>query len=404
MPSSIAWLDNSAEERRRAREIVALFSQPDSRDELGIGQIRDVLSDLLFPGTSVIQTRARYFLFVPWLFEEGARHRRSSELLRWVDRQERLLIEALRSVSALDGLIGRQAGTTLKILPSAIYWSGLERWGILRFPWTPDQVAVHRGDPHEFDGADERVDRASGPWHPTLPSPPSGFPGVVVGGFSLTSTEAGWLRERILSRVPGSMLAHLVRQATPLLADSVAPWDEPATRSAPGDLPTILEDARLFSLAMHGAALLYNLLVAERYEHAGFTAVNEPVHAFREELNEWRSELTAEAGAIAAWDRKDFWHRIQRTNPRITPATWEFVDSWITGALGTERIADDTELRRQVRQRELRKKRQARLANEHLLPSWSGSSGTAHLTFRWTQIHRIVTDILEGLEAPSAGT
>jgi hypothetical protein len=46
------------------REMVALFSQHESRDELEIGQIRDFFSDLLFPGTSVIQTRARYYLLV----------------------------------------------------------------------------------------------------------------------------------------------------------------------------------------------------------------------------------------------------------------------------------------------------------------------------------------------------
>ena len=52
MPSAVlAWLDCSEADQRRAREIVAMFSQPESRDELGLGQIRDALSDTLFPGT-----------------------------------------------------------------------------------------------------------------------------------------------------------------------------------------------------------------------------------------------------------------------------------------------------------------------------------------------------------------
>lgn len=61
MASTIAWLDTSADEQRRVREMIALFAQQESRDELGIGQIRDTISELLFPGTSVLQTRARYF-------------------------------------------------------------------------------------------------------------------------------------------------------------------------------------------------------------------------------------------------------------------------------------------------------------------------------------------------------
>ena len=58
-PAGIAWLDYSQADQRRAREIVAMFSQAESRDELGLGQIRDALSDTLFPGTSVLLTRAR---------------------------------------------------------------------------------------------------------------------------------------------------------------------------------------------------------------------------------------------------------------------------------------------------------------------------------------------------------
>ena len=39
MPSAVlAWLDCSEADQRRAREIVAMFSQPESRDELGLGR------------------------------------------------------------------------------------------------------------------------------------------------------------------------------------------------------------------------------------------------------------------------------------------------------------------------------------------------------------------------------
>src|SRR4029453_18745501 len=136
MPSTLAWLDFSEEEQRRARELLAFYSEHDTRDELGIGTVRDALSDAMFPGTSVIQTRARYFLFVPWLFQEAARRGRSGpQLVEWVRQQERRLIEALRrggEGGPRSGLIGRVAGTRVKILPSTIYWTGLQRFQILR--------------------------------------------------------------------------------------------------------------------------------------------------------------------------------------------------------------------------------------------------------------------------------
>ena len=71
MESSLTWLDFSERERRRALEVIDQFREESTRDELGIGSIRDAIADLLFPGTSTVQTRARYFLFIPWLY--GAR-------------------------------------------------------------------------------------------------------------------------------------------------------------------------------------------------------------------------------------------------------------------------------------------------------------------------------------------
>ena len=50
---------------------MALFQERESRDELGLGAIRDSIADHLFPGTSTIQTRLRYMLFIPWLFRAG---------------------------------------------------------------------------------------------------------------------------------------------------------------------------------------------------------------------------------------------------------------------------------------------------------------------------------------------
>ena len=41
------------------------FQEKESRDELGLGSVRDSFADQLFPGTSTIQTRLRYTLFVP---------------------------------------------------------------------------------------------------------------------------------------------------------------------------------------------------------------------------------------------------------------------------------------------------------------------------------------------------
>src|SRR5208337_4723642 len=73
MPSTFTWLDYSEHERRKMLDVIELFGERTTRDELGVGSIRDAFADLLFPGTSTIQTRVKYFLFVPWsyLIHEG---------------------------------------------------------------------------------------------------------------------------------------------------------------------------------------------------------------------------------------------------------------------------------------------------------------------------------------------
>lgn len=57
MGSQLSWLDSSRAEQQRMRELLNMFSEQESRDELGIGQVRDAFGDLLFPGTSTLHTR-----------------------------------------------------------------------------------------------------------------------------------------------------------------------------------------------------------------------------------------------------------------------------------------------------------------------------------------------------------
>ena len=46
--SSLAWIDFDEAERQRAQRIMALFLEKESRDELGLGAIRDSIADHLF--------------------------------------------------------------------------------------------------------------------------------------------------------------------------------------------------------------------------------------------------------------------------------------------------------------------------------------------------------------------
>ena len=127
--STLSWLDSSEHERRTVLDLVSALNEPGTLDELGIGSIRDTFSEELFPGTSTIQTRARYFLFVPWIMQmvEASSTSSHANHARWLQLQ--LCNALVKSHGEDPGVIGRQAVASLQRWPVDIYWLGMARWG-----------------------------------------------------------------------------------------------------------------------------------------------------------------------------------------------------------------------------------------------------------------------------------
>ena len=130
--SAFAWLSYDASERQRALEVVESLKQPGTVDELGIGVIRDTLARALFPGASVLHTRARYFTFIPALVAIAAREptgEKAAEKLH--DLEVNLIFALLKGDPDADGLIGREARKRLQRMPSAVHWAALRRYGLV---------------------------------------------------------------------------------------------------------------------------------------------------------------------------------------------------------------------------------------------------------------------------------
>jgi len=122
MPASLSWLDHSEYDRRRAVEGIKLFEEKGTVDELGIGVVRDAISDSLFPGTSVLHPRARYFLIVPWVYRYlESRRASSAEMAAKARSMELSLIERIIGSADDQSVIGKVARRNLKVLPSAMY-------------------------------------------------------------------------------------------------------------------------------------------------------------------------------------------------------------------------------------------------------------------------------------------
>ncbi|NKU56344.1 hypothetical protein GS881_23295 [Rhodococcus hoagii] len=196
------------------------------------------------------------------------------------------------------------------------------------------------------------------------------------------------------------LLSHLLRCSDSPDDDWSAPWDVDDLVSAPAELRDLVHHAEMFSLVIQGARLLYNRLLAERYEELGLTSLDAPVDGYREVLDEWAVRCEARRDEVAAWQVSALWPLVALKAPRISPATKQFVESWVNAVQSQDchTLATDPALRRLVADREFQNKRaQSRLRNEKLLATWQGASGTTPLVYRWFQARRIVTDIFEGL-------
>ena len=219
--STLSWLDSSEHERRTVLDLVSALNEPGTLDELGIGSIRDTFSDVLFPGTSTIQTRARYFLFVPWIMQmvEASSTSSHANHARWL--QLKLCDALVKSHGADPGVIGREAGAALQRWPLDIYWLGMARWGIRRYPGSVSSYFETLGRPSPWQRVgralkepvegrrDEASEGVAGNWA-NLPSRPAGFPWNA--SFNLTEEEARFFKERVELSNQRSYLAHILRQ------------------------------------------------------------------------------------------------------------------------------------------------------------------------------------------------
>ena len=152
---------------------------------------------------------------------------------------------------------------------------------------------------------------------------PDKFPNEC--SLSLTESEAQYLRERIrLSpRCVGSLLAELV--ASPERCDPVDfPWWLPHLADLPAGLREKVNHARNFSELMHGAPLLYNLILSEQ-EHKDR---GERVADYRSRFADWAQNISERSNAFRAWKRNDFWEHATAGNARIGEPTSDFINAW----------------------------------------------------------------------------
>ncbi len=415
---AIQWLDFSSAERDDVLDLLAVQQEKGTLDELGLGVVRDAISDHLFPGLSTIQTRAKYFLFVPWMLRELETRRTGEDSFAdRLDLWERQLIKALREppgVPREPGLIGRESGDDTKRLPSAIYWNGLRQLGIFKggaslaeylqeLPATRRTLKAAQVEPEGSEAAD--MPESQSEWDAGLPNAEDDF--RTRSEFRLLPDQAQYLKEKILSMRPCVlqwMVLHLSANEVEALE---TPW-QLRTKNGPRlpeSLHAELTHALYFSLCGRVLTAAYYCRLVLQRPVAGVD--------FQQALDNAVLELQPHAAGLDAWtaDMQTFWSWVARINPRLTRDR-PFIEDWIRllakrhftwtadnllAAVPWRDFAD--------RERRLKGFDAARLSNNAALQRWNPTDGDVGLmNFRWGTARQIVSDILRGLgrvEAPS---
>lgn len=394
--SSLGWLDLDTAASERVTELLRALDEPSTLDVLGLGTIRDAFADMLSPGTSTVQTRLRYFVFVPWIYQRlEARRLPPAQFARKLREAEAELIDRLRPLGPNQGVIGYRAGRNLKRMPSDIYWGGLVAWGIRRRDMSPVQHAQRATSigRHRLERDDDGNATSPGVsmWA-DLPPPPDHCLEAPID-FNLRADEAEFLVDRIKQSQPGTLLA-VLSAAPEVDIDVEYPWLVEADVFT-GRLADALHHARCFSELSLGPQLVYGLLVALKARADLGWKTKQLRNDTRKRLKQWSQTVGNRRATLQPWVNDPSGFRELLADYRIAASALDFWHRMARLAVDDPAgFAENSEVHQLIRDRERRlKSRRARLTHRSALENLGLVSPAEQLDYRWGITKAYLTDL-----------
>ena len=281
----LGWIDFSKSERNKILSVLDRLSEKDTLDELGIAPIRDGFANIFFPGTSTIQTRAKYFLIIPYALKdlEHSDETNPNKILREFDDIEMTCAQKLLdNGSDSERIIGSRSlnqGKWVKRTPADIYWAGLRNYGIFTggtlslteyiraFCALKKQKASLKslGSRNDYTEESERDDKDAGGlfkkqfWN-ILDYSQNWMDDLDI---KLTSSEGEFLKQQIIQSFPESMMAFILKNnMTELLeSDDFSSLDS-LIHLFPAEIQKDYTLARNFSDFIYVVRTKYNIIVS----------------------------------------------------------------------------------------------------------------------------------------------
>jgi hypothetical protein len=308
MLSSLGWTLLSQDALRRAE--TQLRNEVEGvRDEIGFLSLHQAYADRFFPGTSVLHTRLRYALFVPWIYQQLADQVGRQWNASTLEKRELELTRRLKEAGE-TGVIGiRNYPSPTAQPPSMTYWSALGTWHILRPTHNgllPSRQTIHRTiarrPTHErLHDDDKQLLIEEEPLFYSIPDPPAAWNDSSKRlDFRLEAPERVFFRKCFLSITrPQSkddpcLLSRLVEQQVEI-SDRVELWSSQVRAAADqADLNALIRARQAAALSAIGRGLYAALVEEIRQRHDGIPT--ETIH--REELEVLKGRFSKEALAL----------------------------------------------------------------------------------------------------------
>lgn len=397
--SQLGWVDFSNEDRERVKHALSQLAQPGTLDELGIGGLRDAFADLMFPGFSTLQTRAKYFITVPRIIRDylqlSCARQRKQPLAHYLEEQEAHLSELLRERHRGSGETGISGfslpkGERVSRHPSSIYWVGLRTWKLIDTQGSLRQFAQAVGSAEEpWAGLQEEAGDDGDAHSPVRlvhldRHEPAWLDDVRI---ELTGSEARFLSEKLKAGPEHNLATALERSGLREQALVKGAAGFPALAAWVGDqaqLPSQTRDsvamAQAFSELIYGAHLRLNmLLVRNSAEHRAL------LDTFGGYWDAWRSQAHAHPQQVNRW--------LAHTQVSLAGRTLAFLENWAGELAGNAR---EHELDRLVEAQAKANKEQRSILNRRL-PEGFEWHGMSRLDYRWAQVRSVLRDVQEGL-------
>jgi hypothetical protein len=411
--SGLGWIDFSDEDKSKVMKVIELLKEDGTVDELGVGVIRNSLSDAMFSGITTIQTRAKYFFIIPYILQSYIlkKGKKPSAQKYLFDEETRIMNQLTwaQDDPTEKGIIGytvslenthlpERKWKQVERKPSTIYWNGLRTFGFLNTQLSlfnllksieKDDVSADVLDylnSAEEKGDDEETKRNDS-FYFNIPYQVGWDQNLSI---DLTEEEASVLKHKIIDTQKEKLLSLVLKNEEWMKQFlDASTFEDMAQKPFVNQLdPTtqnIIDTAIKFWKIFIGAHTRYNVLLQEAH------GTEDGKVFFEQEWSTWHEEMQS-----FDWTKfnRDLMWTITDSHSKVKPRTRKFINNWIDGVKLGQPIEYLDQLVETQEKNNKGKRAKLRSTNDG---KYSHRVGFSDMQFRFGNAKRIILDIANGL-------